>query len=152
MIEKLTIKRSRQKVIAYSVIIIWLMIVNIWLLNNYHLNSSTLTRHGNGDNLIDEDDDLSSSSEYSIYNELDTENYLGQQHQEEDVPNSQSTDNSLIKPTSPGKNSFKDDITIKILQSIFKNNKIIQKIFELRIVMQKFIIKYLKIIHKLIQY
>ncbi|KGU13271.1 alpha 1,3-mannosyltransferase [Candida albicans P87] len=116
MIEKLTIKRSRQKVIAYSVIIIWLMIVNIWLLNNYHLNSSTLTRHGNGDNLIDEDDDSSSSSEYSIYNELDTENYLGQQHQEEDVPNSQSTDNSLIKPTSPGKNSFKDDITIKILQ------------------------------------
>ena len=128
------------------------MIVNIWLLNNYHLNSSTLTRHGNGDNLIDEDDDLSSSSEYSIYNELDTENYLGQQHQEEDVPNSQSTDNSLIKPTSPAKNSFKDDITIKILQKHLQNNKIIQKIFELRIVMQKFIIKYLKIIHKSIQY
>ncbi|KAI3402996.2 hypothetical protein KGF56_004249 [Candida oxycetoniae] len=101
MIEKLSVKRSQQKFFLYSGVVLWLVAINVWLFCTYH--SRSRSSYGND----------TASDHLSIYDEFGLDYKLGSKSQS--GSGSGSGSGSESDPNSENK-SFKDDITIKILQ------------------------------------
>ncbi|EGW32397.1 uncharacterized protein SPAPADRAFT_55855 [Spathaspora passalidarum NRRL Y-27907] len=103
MIEKIHINRSRQKLIIYSIIVIWLLAINLWLFKNSRAKTtlsafSTAPPHHS-----------------SIYNQYDDEVVykMSQSEIESDLQGLSSTEAG-----SPV--AIKDDFTIQLLQNNLK--------------------------------
>lgn len=101
MIEKIPMIRSRQRIVVYFVFILCLIGINIWLIKSYYHSGS---------------DDLTIDPLHSIYNEYDP-NYDNPDKEKATVP-----ENRLGDSVESSK-SFKNDLTIKILQKQIQKNK-----------------------------
>lgn len=99
MIEKLTKNRSNQRTFVYTGVVIWLLVINIWLFYTYHSRNS----------------DLRYLSKSSIYDQYDPANVQPPQ-----LPQ--------LLDKHPSAKTFKDDITVKLLQKQQLKEKDIRKI------------------------
>ncbi|KAI5954492.1 hypothetical protein KGF54_002267 [Candida jiufengensis] len=96
MMEKITGTRSKQRFFLYFGIVIWLLIINIWLFYTYHSRNKS-----NFNNLTN------SLEQSSIYNQYDESNLL--EEQQKLKPEELEEEESRSK-------TFKEDLTIKLLQ------------------------------------
>ncbi|RLV94477.1 putative alpha-13-mannosyltransferase MNN12 [Spathaspora sp. JA1] len=93
MIEKIHINRSRQKFIIYSIIVVWLLAINLWLFRNSHSRTSLGSFP-------------TTPSHHSIYNQYDDDIVYGVEEPEE--------------PEQEAPLSIKEDFTVQLLQNNLK--------------------------------